>query len=95
VKVAPLARERRSPPNNQQGDEHPPKADDPKVETEVKQALANYGPLRSMKITVSVKDGVATLQGAAKTDEHALAAALLARSVDGVRAVRNELTVKR
>jgi len=71
------------------------KADDPKTEAAVKEALKEYGPLASMQNTVTVKDGVATLKGAAKTDEHALAAALLARSVDGVRAVRNELTVER
>jgi hyperosmotically inducible protein len=66
----------------------------PAIEAELREALKNYGPLESMDITVSVTDGTATLRGVAKSDEHALAATLLARSIDGVRSVRNELTVQ-
>lgn len=71
------------------------KANDPEIEAEVKEALKNYSPLDSMDVTVSVKDGVATLRGSAKTDEQAVAATVLARSIDGIRAVRNELVVER
>jgi hyperosmotically inducible protein len=65
----------------------------PKIEAELREALKNYAPLELTNVTVSVADGVVTLRGTAKREEYALAATLLARSIDGVRSVRNELTV--
>jgi osmotically-inducible protein OsmY len=48
---------------------------------------------RGSHLTVDVVDGVVTLRGKVDSDEAKAAAAELARSVDGVTAVRNELQV--
>jgi osmotically-inducible protein OsmY len=65
------------------------------LEEEVRTALDKREPLRLCDIAVPAKDGVVRLTGNVPSRELKLAAASTARTVPGVRSVRNELQVAR
>ncbi|MCC6533582.1 MAG: BON domain-containing protein [Burkholderiales bacterium] len=61
--------------------------------TKVESALAAETELRGSAIAVKAKDGVVTLTGSTRDPERRSMAAQVALSVDGVKLVRNELTL--
>jgi hyperosmotically inducible protein len=65
------------------------------LEKEVRKAVDKREPLQRCPIVVSVKGGVVRLLGNVPNSELKLAAATTARTVSGVRSVRNELQVAR
>ena len=68
-------------------------SDDARLATEVESALAAEPVLRSgSSIEVRSEDGIVTLRGATVGPEQRMLAAHVARAVQGVRLVRNELT---
>ena len=66
-------------------------AGDARLASEVESALAAEPALRGSSIAVHSEDGVVTLRGAAPDTERRILAAYVARAVQGVRLVRNEL----
>jgi osmotically-inducible protein OsmY len=56
--------------------------------------LAANASLRGLKLAVDTHDGVVTLRGQVNNVEQRNAAQLEARAVKGVKAVKNELSVK-
>jgi hyperosmotically inducible protein len=69
-------------------------AKDDEVEDRVKQQIAEADQLKGSSISVDVKNGVARLEGTVPTHEDRLLAAVKARKAIGVRAVKDDLTVK-
>jgi len=68
-------------------------ARDEEIQEGVKKALNDRGEQENASISVEVKNGVVRLTGAVPTWQRNLSAVYVARSVTGVRSVRNELTV--
>lgn len=68
--------------------------DDATLATKVKSALITEPGLKSGDIKVEASGGIVTLQGTADTPESRQKAAQVASTVEGVRAVRNEIVVK-
>ncbi len=69
-------------------------ARDEEIQEGVKKALKDRGDQENADIGVEVKNGVVRLTGTVPTWQRNLSAVYVARSVTGVRSVRNELTVK-
>jgi hypothetical protein len=67
---------------------------DAAVSTAVRSRFAANSSLRPLKISVDTHDGVVTLRGQVNTVEQRTAAQLEARAARGVKAVKNELTVR-
>ncbi|HEX6265450.1 MAG TPA: BON domain-containing protein [Burkholderiales bacterium] len=59
----------------------------------VKQAIYNDPSLKVMDISVTTEDGVVTLNGTVKNRGQGVKAVQVARKVEGVKRVRNELKV--
>jgi len=68
--------------------------DDTALTTAVKAALAADSPATAAAINVETKEGVVTLTGAVDSDAVKSKAEQLARGVEGVKSVTNNLTVK-
>jgi osmotically-inducible protein OsmY len=68
--------------------------DDATVTTKVKSALIADPDLSGLSIDVDTAQNVVTLRGSVVSDAMRQKAEQLARSVDGVKEVRNELVVK-
>ena len=68
-------------------------ARDEEIQEGVKKALNDRGEQENANIGVEVKNGVVRLTGTVPTWQRNLSAVYVARSVTGVRSVRNELTV--
>jgi len=69
-------------------------ARDEEIQEGVKQALKDRGDQENASIGVEVKNGVVRLTGTVPTWQRNLSAVYVARSVTGVRSVRNELKVE-
>jgi hyperosmotically inducible protein len=69
-------------------------ARDEEIQEGVKKALKDRGDQENADIDVEVKNGVVRLTGTVPTWQRSLSAVYVARSVTGVRSVRNELTVE-
>ncbi len=69
-------------------------ARDEEIQEGVKKALKDRGEQENANIGVEVKNGVVRLTGTVPTWQNNLSAVYVARSVTGVRSIRNELTVK-
>ncbi len=69
-------------------------ARDEEIQEGVKKALRDRGDQEDAKIDVEVKNGVVRLTGTVPTWQRNLSAVYVARSVTGVRSVRNELKVE-
>jgi hyperosmotically inducible protein len=67
---------------------------DSAISTSVRSRLAANASLRGLKLVVDTHDGVVTLRGQVNNVEQRNAAQLEARAVKGVKAVKNELSVK-
>lgn len=70
------------------------KVDDATITAKVNAALAGDKDLSAIKIDVDTKDGVVTLSGPAPTASARERASELARTVQGVSSVNNQLTIK-
>lgn len=68
--------------------------DDAALTTAVKSKLAQDSPATAAAINVATTDGVVTLTGSVDSDAIKTKAEQLARSVEGVKSVTNNLTVK-
>jgi osmotically-inducible protein OsmY len=67
---------------------------DTRTTTRVKTAIYNEPELKVMAIHVSTEDGVVTLSGTVKTKAERTKAIQVARKVDGVKQVKNDLSVE-
>ena len=68
--------------------------DDASVTTKVKSALVTEPDLKAGDIDVETTNGVVTLQGMAESAENRQKAAQVASSVEGVKAVKNQIVVR-
>jgi osmotically-inducible protein OsmY len=68
--------------------------DDAAMTTRVKTAVFNEPSLRTVEISVETYDGVVQLSGFVGSQEEIQKAGEVARSVHGVRSVRNDLQLK-
>ena len=64
------------------------------ISTSVRSRFAASTALKPLKLVVDTHDGVVTLRGQVNNVEQRNAAQLEARAVSGVKAVKNELTVR-
>jgi osmotically-inducible protein OsmY len=69
--------------------------DDAAITTKVKKAIYDEPSLKVTEISVATEDNVVHLTGTVKSSAEASKAARVARSVEGVRGVKNDLEVKR
>jgi hyperosmotically inducible periplasmic protein len=69
-------------------------AADNSISTAVRSRFGANASLKPLKLTVDTHDGVVTLRGQVNTVDQRNAAQLEARAVKGVKAVKNELTVR-
>jgi hyperosmotically inducible periplasmic protein len=67
--------------------------DDAAITAQVKTAIAEDDELSAMKINVDTADGVVTLNGTVNERTDIARATEVANDVDGVRSIRNNLTV--
>ncbi|HET7363315.1 MAG TPA: BON domain-containing protein [Burkholderiales bacterium] len=67
---------------------------DSRTTTRVKTAIYNEPELKVMAIHVATEEGVVTLSGAVKTRAERAKAVQVARKVEGVKQVKNDLTVQ-
>ncbi len=67
---------------------------DSSISTAVRSRFGASPALKTLKVAVDTHDGVVTLRGEVNTVEQRNAAQLEARAVTGVKAVKNELTVR-
>ncbi len=67
---------------------------DARTTSRVKTAIYNEPELKVMAIHVSTEEGVVTLRGAVKTKAERTKAIQVARKVEGVKQVKNDLTVE-
>jgi osmotically-inducible protein OsmY len=70
------------------------KAADQAISTAVRSRFGVNAALKTLKLAVDTQDGVVTLRGQVNTVDQRNAAQLEARAVQGVKAVKNELTVR-
>lgn len=70
------------------------KVDDAAITASINAGLAKDGELSALKIDVDTKSGVVTLHGSAPSASARERATMIARSVKGVTAVDNKLTLK-
>lgn len=68
--------------------------DDSTITTKVKTALLNAGNLKSTDISVNTRNGQVQLSGYARSETERSRAEVIARDVEGVRAVSNRIEVK-
>jgi hyperosmotically inducible periplasmic protein len=68
--------------------------DDAAITTKVKTAYAKDPDVSAMKVHVDTDKGFVTLKGEVKSDMERNKAARLARNIEGVKGVNNNLTVK-
>lgn len=68
--------------------------DDSAITAKVKAAIFAEESLKTLQITVETFKGTVQLSGFVDTPEHAVKAGQVARNVEGVRAIRNNLLVK-
>lgn len=69
--------------------------DDVSITTKVKAELLDSGRVDGLDVNVDSLNGRVTLKGWASSDSEIRAASEIARSVDGVKSVDNQLMVKR
>lgn len=69
--------------------------DDTTITTKVKAAILNDQGLKGMQINVETMEGVVQLSGFVDTPQQAAQAAADARSVTGVKSVRNSIVVRK
>ena len=69
-------------------------ARDEEIQEGVRKALSDRGEQENANINVQVENGVVRLTGTVPTWQRNLSAVYVARSVAGVRSIRNEMTVK-
>jgi osmotically-inducible protein OsmY len=69
--------------------------DDASTTMKVKKAIYNDPSLKVMDISVSTVDGVVELSGTVKSRGQGVKAAQVARKVEGVKRVSNQLTVQK
>jgi osmotically-inducible protein OsmY len=67
---------------------------DTRTTTRVKTAIYNEPELKVMAIHVSTEDGVVTLSGTVKTKAERTKAIQVARKVEGVKQVKNDLSLE-
>ena len=67
---------------------------DTRTTTRVKTAIYNEPELKVMAIHVSTEDGIVTLSGKVKTRGERSKALQVARKVEGVKQVKNDLTIE-
>jgi osmotically-inducible protein OsmY len=67
---------------------------DTRITTRVKSAIYNEPELKVMAIHVATEDGVVHLSGKVKTRAERTKAVQVARKVEGVKMVKNELTIE-
>jgi osmotically-inducible protein OsmY len=67
---------------------------DSRTTTRVKSAIYNEPELKVMSIHVSTEDGVVTLSGTVKSKAERTKAVQVARKVEGVKQVKNDLAVE-
>ncbi|HYL25924.1 MAG TPA: BON domain-containing protein [Burkholderiales bacterium] len=67
---------------------------DTRTTTRVKTAIYNEPELKVMAIHVSTEDGVVTLSGTVKTKAERTKAIQVARKVEGVKQVKNDLALE-
>ena len=67
---------------------------DARTTSRVKSAIYGEPELKVMSIHVSTEEGVVTLSGAVKTRAERAKAVQVARKVDGVKHVKNDLTIE-
>ena len=67
---------------------------DTRTTTRVKTAIYNEPELKVMAIHVSTEDGIVTLSGKVKTRGERTKALQVARKVEGVKQVKNDLTIE-
>jgi osmotically-inducible protein OsmY len=65
------------------------------ITTRVKTAIFNEPELKVMAIHVSTEDRVVTLSGSVKTRAERAKAIQVARNVEGVKSVKNDLTLEK
>ncbi len=80
--------------STQAGRSSPAKASDQAISTAVRSRFGANAGLKALKLTVDTQDGVVTLRGQVNNVDQRNAAQLEARAVKGVKAVKNELTVR-
>ena len=68
---------------------------DTRTTTRVKSAIYSEPELKVMSIHVSTEEGVVTLSGTVKTKAERTKAVQVARKVEGVKQVKNDLTLER
>jgi osmotically-inducible protein OsmY len=68
--------------------------DDSTIATEVKRAIKRSTELASADIDVATREGIVQLSGYVSSAENVAAAAAVARTVKGVKSVRNDLRLK-
>jgi hypothetical protein len=68
--------------------------DDSAITAKVKAAIFAEESLKTLQITVVTFKGTVQLSGFVDTPEHAVKAGRVARNVEGVRAIKNDLLVK-
>ncbi|MFN2645785.1 MAG: BON domain-containing protein [Burkholderiales bacterium] len=68
---------------------------DARITTRVKSAIYNEPELKVMAIHVSTEEGVVHLSGKVQTRAERTKAIQVARKVEGVKMVRNELTIEK
>jgi hyperosmotically inducible protein len=71
-----------------------PNSGDQAISTAVRSRFGASQALKGLKLTVDTHDGIVTLRGQVNNVDQRNAAQLEARAVQGVRAVKNELTVR-
>lgn len=69
-------------------------ADDARITTQIKAKYAESPVVRALVIRVDTDNGNVTLAGNAKSSEEKAAAESIARSVSGVRSVKNNIVVQ-
>jgi osmotically-inducible protein OsmY len=88
------ARQEAEQPPVPQAESVPPVSDDKLITTKVKAALVNEPSIRTSKIDVETFKGVVQLSGYVETVALADRAVDVARGIDGVKSVRNEMRVR-
>ena len=67
---------------------------DSTITSKVKSAISSEPELSALKIDVNTENGVVTLTGTVDSQQHLDRAAQVARTVDGVKSVENQLSTK-
>ena len=73
---------------------HSPAVDDSTITAGVKQAIGRSTELKAADIDVATREGIVQLSGYVGSAENVATAASVARTVKGVKSVRNDLRLK-